>query len=102
MIHTFDYFYNLINMSSRYLLLTFFALIFFQVSCQVKPIYYKENPRVGHRQTALDAERFYASKFKAARVDGYEVFDVIRRQDKECFTQGLVFERISIDGVTPA
>ena len=50
----------------------------------------------------MDAERFYASKFKAARVDGYEVFDVIRRQDKECFTQGLVFERLSIDGVAPA
>lgn len=66
-------------MTCHSLLLAFFALILGQVSCQVKPIYYKENPRVGHRQTALDAERFYASKFKAARLDGYEVFDVIRR-----------------------
>ena len=27
---------------------------------------------------------------------------MIRRQDRECVTQGLIFERISVDGVAPA
>jgi len=29
------------------------------------------------------------------------VFEVIRRQDRECVTQGLIFERQSVDGVLP-
>ncbi len=34
-------------------------------------------------------------------MDSYEVFEVIRREDRECVTQGLVFERRIVENGLP-
>ena len=52
----------------------------------------------GRGQTQSEYEWKYAEKFKEARLDGYEVFEIIRRDDRNCYNMGLLYENRLING----
>ena len=49
-------------------------------------------------QSYTEFDRNYFEKFKEARLDGYEVFEIIRRSDRSCYNMGLLYEQRMIDG----